>query len=60
MAEPIRLIILCSGDNFQPIGEVEEAAAKKAINIVADAGGTGNLRSRRQILMLPVEPQTAI
>ncbi|MFS8630585.1 MAG: PTS sugar transporter subunit IIB [Bacillales bacterium] len=48
MAEPIRLIILCSwgATSSQLAKKVEEAAAKRNINIVADAGGTGEFKKQ--------------
>lgn len=48
MAEPIRLIILCSwgATSSQLAKKVEEAAAKRNINIIAEAGGTGEFKKQ--------------
>lgn len=48
MSEPVKLIILCSwgATSSQLAMKVEEAAAKRNIDIVADAGGTGEFKKQ--------------
>lgn len=48
MSEPIKLIILCSwgATSSQLAVRVREAAKKRNIDLVADAGGTGEFKKK--------------
>lgn len=48
MSEPIKLIILCSWGvtSSQLAKKVQEAAQKRNVDLVADAGGTGEFKKQ--------------
>jgi PTS system cellobiose-specific IIB component len=48
MSEPIKLIILCSwgATSSQLAKKVQEAAQKRNVDLVADAGGTGEFKKQ--------------
>lgn len=48
MSEPIELIILCSwgATSSQLAKKVQEAAQKRNVDLVADAGGTGEFKKQ--------------
>ncbi len=48
MSEQIKLVILCSwgATSSQLAKKVQEAAEKRGLNVIADAGGTGEFKQK--------------